>query len=165
MISRRAEQCIWITTSLIALGVIPVLNPFTREANHTGATIPRALDGSATRRLTSTPRVRIDTAVREIIAANVFRHERHAAEVAAQAIARPVAVRPAAPSRPRLVLRGLVGGPPWDAIIEGIPGHEGSYVVRAGDSIGGLRIHSVHRDGAVIRGMDTTWTLRWGRAP
>jgi hypothetical protein len=63
------------------------------------------------------------------------------------------------------VLRGLVGGPPWNAILDGVPGHDGGFVVRAGDSVAGLKIRSVRRDGATIRGMDTTWILRLGRAP
>jgi hypothetical protein len=62
--------------------------------------------------------------------------------------------------RPTLVLSGLLGGPPWRAIIEGVPGHQGSFVVASGDSLGALRIRTVTRDSIVIQGLDTTWVLR-----
>lgn len=67
----------------------------------------------------------------------------------------PVATAP----RPTLVLRGIVGGPPWSAIVEGIPGREGTTLLRPGDSAGTLVVRSVGRDTVVIKGADTTWRL------
>jgi hypothetical protein len=72
-------------------------------------------------------------------------------------------MQPVTPPKPRLVLRGILGGPPWDALIEGIPGREGSAVVRTGDKLAGLLIRSVRRDTVVVRGADTTWKLTMGR--
>lgn len=164
MILRRVEQSLWIATSLIAIGTI--IRPSATKTYSGAATIPRALDGTATAAITSKSPRSIDSVLHEIISSDVFRRERNAAEASLQASAsQPPATRPPAPSRPHLILRGLVGGPPWDAILDGIPGHDGSYVVRAGDSVGGLKIRSVRRDGAVIRGMDTMWVLTWGRVP
>ena len=65
----------------------------------------------------------------------------------------------AAAPRPNLVLRGIVGGPPWSAIIEGIPGREGTTMLRPGDSAGPLVVRSVGRDTVIIKGADTTWHL------
>ena len=65
---------------------------------------------------------------------------------------------PPAPPGPVLVLAGVVG-PPWQALIEGIPGRSGAVVVRAGDRVEDLRVLSVTRDRAVIQGTDTTWRL------
>jgi hypothetical protein len=57
------------------------------------------------------------------------------------------------------VLRGIIGGPPWSAILEGIPGREGSVVLRRGDTIAALRVRAVRRDTVVVEGADTTWRL------
>ena len=65
--------------------------------------------------------------------------------------------------RPDLVLKGIVGGPPWQAIIEGIPGQAASLVMSAGASFDRFTIQSVSRDSVVVRGTDTTWTLTLAR--
>jgi hypothetical protein len=65
----------------------------------------------------------------------------------------------ARPPRPNLVLRGVVGGPPWSAVIEGIPGHDGSVLLRKGDTIATLAVRAVGRDTVIIKGADTTWRL------
>ena len=69
----------------------------------------------------------------------------------------------ARPPKPVLVVTGLVGGPPWEALVEGIPGRVGSVVVRRGDVFGDsaarLTIKRVERDTVTVVGMDTTWAL------
>ncbi len=103
----------------------------------------------------------LESAVEEIAARNLFRLERTSAEE--QEVSQPgvpMGIPPQPPvARPRLVLRGVLGGPPWDAIIEGIPGREGSVVLRSGESLGGITVRAIHRDTAWARGFDTTWTL------
>lgn len=71
---------------------------------------------------------------------------------------------PPAPPKPALVLRGTVGGPTWEALLEGIPGREGSVLVRQGDTLAGFTLRRVSGDTVVVRGMDTTWTLTVKRA-
>ena len=76
---------------------------------------------------------------------------------------------PVAPApRPVLVVTGIVGGPPWEALVDGIPGRPASVVVRRGDafgdSTGRLVVRRVGPDTVVIAGMDTTWTLTVRRA-
>lgn len=61
--------------------------------------------------------------------------------------------------KPHLVLRGLAGGPPWSALVEGIPEFPGQVILTQHDSVAGLIIARVKRDTVVIRGRDTTWTL------
>lgn len=73
-------------------------------------------------------------------------------------------VAPPAP-RPRLVLKAIVGGPPWQAIIDGIPGQPAGTVVRAGNAFEKLTVTSVTRDEVVVHGMDTVWTLSFKAAP
>ena len=78
---------------------------------------------------------------------------------------------PVRPTKPVLVLRGVVGGPGaqrWEAVLDGVPGRERGVVVRAGDVLGGaagagaLRVRQVDAGGVVITGMDTTWRLNVG---
>jgi len=68
---------------------------------------------------------------------------------------------PAAPPLPKPVLAvsGIVWGDQPAAVVEGVPGIEGSVVLRPGDSAAGLRVVRIQGDRVVIRGMDTTWQL------
>jgi len=59
---------------------------------------------------------------------------------------------------------GLVGGPPWNAVIQGIPGREAGVVLSVGDSVNGIRLDKIHVDTAFVSGLDTTWILVAGRA-
>jgi hypothetical protein len=159
MTPRRVEQLLWMTTS--ALVIAGTLGEIVRQQPLIAAAVtlptsepPKAMVSAKSE----------DDQLRAIFAGDLFRRERTAPDAVVSAPA-PATTRPPAPPKPRLVLRGLVGGPPWNAILEGVPGHDGSYVVSTGDSVAGLKIRSVRRDGATIRGMDTTWILKLGRAP
>ena len=66
---------------------------------------------------------------------------------------------PPKPPKPRLALAGILGGPPWTALLDSVPGREGSVLVRRGDTLGGLRIRSVGRDTVIVEGADTVWKL------
>jgi hypothetical protein len=63
------------------------------------------------------------------------------------------------PPRPILTLVGLVNGAEASAVVEGLPGIEGSRVVRVGDIFAGLQIKQIANNRVVIVGMDTTWVL------
>jgi hypothetical protein len=65
----------------------------------------------------------------------------------------------AAQPRPALVLKAIVGGPPWQAVIDGIPGQPPGTIVRTGSKFEHLTVHAVTRDSVVIRGIDTSWVL------
>lgn len=65
---------------------------------------------------------------------------------------------PPPPPKPQLSISGLVG-PPWTALLDGVPGRDGPVSVRAGDRVGELRVRGVGPDGVVVVGMDTTWRL------
>ena len=104
-----------------------------------------------------------------VVARDPFRLLRRASPIAFT-VAMPeqglaAATMPMRPPKPALVLRGLVGGPPWEAVLDGVPGRERGVVARAGDVLGGtaeLRVRRVGADGVVITGMDTTWRLTVG---
>lgn len=65
---------------------------------------------------------------------------------------------PPPPFRPQLSVSGMVG-PPWAAILEGVPGRDGGVVVRGGERLGELRVRSVSPAAVVVSGPDTTWRL------
>jgi hypothetical protein len=60
------------------------------------------------------------------------------------------AAPPPAPPKPALVLRGIVGGPPWDAMLDGVPGRPGAVLVHRGDTLGGLTVSAISRDTVTI---------------
>ncbi len=72
-------------------------------------------------------------------------------------LAQPVAPPP---PRPTLALVGMVHGADPAAVVEGLPGVEGSRVVRVGDFVGGLRVKQIAKNRVTIVGMDTTWVLQ-----
>jgi hypothetical protein len=66
---------------------------------------------------------------------------------------------PPAPPKPPLAVAGIVGGPPWAALLDGVPGKEGSVLVRAGDTLAALTVRAVTPTTVTITGLDTTWRL------
>jgi hypothetical protein len=63
------------------------------------------------------------------------------------------------PPRPTLVLKAIVGGPPWRAVIDGIPGQPAGVIVEQGNTFDRLVVRVVTRDSVVVRGADTSWVL------
>lgn len=66
--------------------------------------------------------------------------------------------------RPPLFLKAIVGGPPWQAIVDGIPGQPPGTIVVAGSTFDKLRVRSVSRDTVVVQGPDTLWKLTLPRS-
>jgi hypothetical protein len=63
------------------------------------------------------------------------------------------------PQRPQVVVSGVVGGPPWIAVLTGLPSRDGPVVVRPGDVFGSLVIKSIARELVVVSAPDTVWRL------
>lgn len=61
--------------------------------------------------------------------------------------------------RPPLALSGIVWGSEPAAIVEGMPGAEGSTVLRRGESASGIRVARIEHTRVVLVGRDTVWTL------
>jgi hypothetical protein len=115
----------------------------------TAAAEPRHLDADS-----------IAQAVAYVVANDPFRLSRHPASAAYSPALEGLAPPPVArPPRPNLVLRGIVGGPPWSAILDGVPGRDGNVIMRRGDSLGTIVVRAVGRDTVIIKGADTTWRL------
>jgi len=98
--------------------------------------------------------------VERIASADPFRLDRKPAAVAygsTDTVATHAVAQPAS-QRPALVLVGIVG-PPWHALVDGIPGHDGSTVLHSGQTVAGLRVGRITASTTTITGMDTTWQL------
>ena len=94
-----------------------------------------------------------------LVTRDPFRLERRPSAVPYSPALESATPPPPRPPRPALAIAGIVGGPPWEALLDGVPGRQGSVLVRHGDTLGGLRIRSVTKDSVRIAGMDTTWAL------
>ena len=91
---------------------------------------------------------------------DAFRLDRAASDVAFGQTALPATAPPmplARPAPPRLT--AVLGGPPWRAILEGIPGHERGLVVQPGDRVGSFSVLAIARNTLKLKGVDTTWQL------
>lgn len=69
------------------------------------------------------------------------------------------------PVRPTFALRAIVGGPPWQAIVDGFPGQAASMIVRKGSVVDRISVTNVTRDSVLLRGPDTAWVLTFRRSP
>ena len=97
----------------------------------------------------------LDTAANLVTRSDPFRFSR--------STSRPTATgpqeSPVHPSRLQLVLKAIVGGPTWHAVIDGLPGQPPGAVVEIGSDFDGLRVLAITPDSVVVRHGDTTWTL------
>jgi hypothetical protein len=102
----------------------------------------------------------------ETIAGNdPFRLSNRPADVRFDSRGDVVAVAPVAAvaSRPQLVVKGIVGGPPWQAIVDGLPGQPPGTIVAPGTKFDQLVVRTVSRDSVIVQGPDTTWKLTLNR--
>ena len=61
--------------------------------------------------------------------------------------------------RPTMTVQAIIGGPPWQAVIDGLPGAQPGTIVQAGSRFDKLVVRSVDRDAVTVQGPDTTWKL------
>ena len=121
----------------------------------------------ATRARTDLPEpdsVFLRESVARVVARDPFRLDRRPADVRFDPD--PAPPKPAAPPRPTVappVLRGVTG-PPWRAILEGVPGHDRPHDARVGSVFGALVVARIGRDTVVIETPDTSFTLTVRRA-
>jgi len=150
------ERCAWAAT-VIALGA--AARTWYRIARPVEAPRPAIWPVSSPARPIASDSLAVLTS--HIVDSDPFRLDRKPAAVAygvpPDTLANRAAATPAAP-RPPLVLVGIVG-PPWRALVDGVPGRDGSTVLRAGQSIAGLRVRDVNASAATISAADTTWHL------
>jgi len=102
-----------------------------------------------------------DSLARAIAVHDPFRAARAPASVRFD----PEAGAPGAPPpfvapRPTFTLAGIMMGAEPTALVDGLPGTEGTRVLRVGERVGDYVMRAIERDRVVIAGRDTTWTLR-----
>jgi hypothetical protein len=94
---------------------------------------------------------------------NVFRLARRptAAAFAVRDGRQTVSATPTPPAPPKaaLILKAIIGGPPWQGVLEGVPGRDGATVVRSGDKIDRFTVRSISRDTVLIQSPDSTYRL------
>ena len=131
---------------------------------------PGPLPGTRSRATEVKPTAPLDTArfgaaATRIRAHDLFRWQRKPTSVRFNPWEPVKAPEPSVrPPRPPLVLVGIVGGPPWTALVEGMPDRQGGVLLRVGEEIAGIRLVVVRGDTARLSGFDTTWVLTPRRA-
>ena len=153
MRERHAEFTLWAATSVfLVVGAMGMHHPTANAVvtsvalTHAGAPVLPTSDS-------------LLAALEETAGGDLFRPEREPFDQTKAPAPMVAAFRPPPPPRARLMLRGMVGGPSWDIIIEGIPGHDGATVLRVGQKVNGFVVRAVRRDTVVVVGPDTTWKL------
>ncbi len=102
-----------------------------------------------------------DSLARVIAAHDPFRAARLPASVRFDPEAgAPGALPPPVVQRPTFSLAGVMMGAEPTALVDGLPGTEGTRVLRVGERVGDYVVREIGRDRVVIAGRDTTWTLR-----
>lgn len=95
--------------------------------------------------------------VLRVVAADLFRLERKPATLPF-GVPEPVSAPAGAPARVAPIVSGMIG-PPWKALVEGMPGRTGGVLVAAGDTVGSYRILRVSSSYVEIQAPDTLWRL------
>lgn len=157
---RRLELSLWALAVLLAFTGWRRL----RSAEHGRLAAPVPELTAVPAAVRGAPAPMLERQANAVAAGNPFRLDRAAAPVPFARPARGPSLPPAPPRPPPppLAVSGIVG-PPWAALLDGVPGREGSLLVRSGDRVGDLRIRSVSRTLVVVQGPDTTWRLTMKR--
>ena len=142
-----------ITVSAIATSVALVAAP-----RSGGREVAEALPGPAPD-APAAPRLRADSLARLIAQRNVFRANRSAASARFDPHGPEGSAAPPPAPRPAPVVAGILSSAEPAVLIEGIPGVEGTRVLRVGERVGDYVIRLITADRVVIAGRDTTWTL------
>ncbi|MEO8032743.1 MAG: hypothetical protein ABI765_17970 [Gemmatimonadota bacterium] len=160
MSNARLVAMVRIALIVLGVGVVPVAVMAFRPERH--------VPGSGFRvAALASPNDTVSIEVREkrsvaAVAHDAFRRNRapstHPYDGLAVELARQVPAAPVAP-KPLLVLSGIVWGRRPAALIEGVPGQDGSRLMHPGDTAGGIRLRLMTRDKVLLSGFDTTWTL------
>lgn len=77
----------------------------------------------------------------------------------------PAAPAPAPVPLPSIAVLAIVGGPPWSALLEGLPNTDGETVVRIDDRFADIRIRTITALGVGLSNRDTSWTISLSGMP
>jgi hypothetical protein len=152
----------WLTAALwttAGVGAVAAVRGWREATSPQGVRLTPQRPSASVPRLSSPDTLRMAASM--IVERDPFRVDRRPSTVAFRTDLEGAAPPPPPPKppRPALSLAGIIGGPPWEALLVGIPGKDGSFLVRQGDVIDGFRIRSVGHDSVVVQASDTTWRL------
>ncbi len=162
MSARRIEVLLWLAAAAVLL---VGWSRWRAAEPPVSASAPAALAAPAAP--APVPPRRLAEAASRVAAGDVFRLDRAPPPLGFQPAApvdegMPPPPPEPPPYRPPLAVTGIVG-PPWRAVLVGVPGRDGGVLVRAGDTLADLRVRSVSRGLVVVQGADTTWRLTVNR--
>lgn len=155
----RTEGLLWFTTAALFGGAIV-------SSKRDGASV--LIQGSRSPNVPSLATIAsadsLDTLVDVIRDGDVFRLARRPSNTAFEAKSPlSASVQQNPPPQPTihapLLLKAIVGGPPWQAVIDGIPGQPAGTLVRSGDKYEKIVVRSIGRDTVVIQSPDSTFRL------
>lgn len=156
---RSARVVAFVVVVLCASAIASLRWNTALPASHKLASLPSAESSPAQSTLDSV----LDDAADALVANDPFRLANRPASVRYDPVLDGgIAAQPApvvAAARPVMTLKAIVGGPPWQAVVDGIPGQPAGTLVRAGNAFDKLVIRDVSRDSVVIQGPDTSWVL------
>lgn len=161
MTRRRLERLLWV----LALAVLLLGRQRSRPADP-AVEAPSGVLAMAPAEPRRVPPEKLQAAARAAAEGNLFRLDRAPAPIGFNQTP-PLgmvsggirAYAPPSPPAQQLTVTGIVG-PPWQALLEGVPGREGTAVaVKRGDVLDGLRIRDVSRTSVIVSSNDTTWRL------
>ena len=156
---KRIELALLLATALL-LGVAAVRARGVSSGRHPEpGSHPERSEESALAVPSAFSEESLDRAAGDMSSRDPFRLSRTPPTVPFASRRDPAAAPPAPVFRPALSLKGIVGGPPWMAIVDGIPGQPAGLVVRAGRTFEKLSIQSVSRDTVIVQLPDTTLHL------
>lgn len=145
----------WLLTALLFTSTIERV----RVGTTATAVSPPPQRSEITATLAPIPTDSLNVLADRIVEADIFRLTRRPSPVAFGTAGEGGPPPTPTPPKPPLALAGVVGGPPWIGLLDGVPGRDQSVLVHAGDTVGGLRVRTVTRNRVVIAGFDTTWQL------
>ncbi len=83
----------------------------------------------------------------------------------ATALSDAVQAPPAVPLAP-ITVQAIVGGPPWGALLLGLPGTAGPRVVRPGDRFDPVQVMEIQAERVTLASTDSSWSIALpGRRP
>lgn len=156
MRARRVRDVLWMLTAIAAALAVAGWHYAARDVD---AERMPALRGVSEARRANADSLR--AAATTVAMHDPFRVDHQPSSVAYRPELEGVAPSPPAPKppKPHLMVAGIIGGPPWQALLDSVPGRDGSVLVHKGDTLGGLRVRFIGRDTVVVQGVDTTWRL------
>jgi hypothetical protein len=159
---RHAEAALWLLAAvLLAVGASRWRGAALAESPAAATAV-----GTVPPEPVRVPAERLSAAARTVAGGNPFRLDRAPAPVGfaqpedggMMGGGMPPPYQPPPPPRPPLAVSGIAG-PPWRAVLEGVPGRDGGVVVQRGDVLDDLRIREVTATTVVVAAPDTVWRL------